>query len=235
MRRQLSICAALLTAAACLLACSSTPATKADVNSAANDAQDRVNNSIAVVQQMKSEPATAALLAQARGVFVIPNYGKGAWIFGGQGGAGVMLVRRGDRWSDPAFFSMGGVSVGLQAGGAAGPVALLLMTDKAVQPFEDRTSDWSLGADAGLTVVDIAKEQGIVGTQPPADVVMWSETKGLFGGLSVGATRVAPQGNLNDAYYHGLVTTRQILTGGVTRNPQADPLRDALVERVATR
>jgi SH3 domain-containing YSC84-like protein 1 len=233
MRGQLSICAAFLAIAVGTVACTSTPTTKAQVSSDVADAQDRINNSVTVVSRMKAEPATAALLAQARGVLLVPNYGKGAWIVGGQGGKGVLLVRRGTRWSDPAFYSLGGISIGLQIGGAAGPIALILMTDKAIVQFRDRTGAWSLGADAGLTVVNNSEHQGIAGTTPPADVVVWSGTKGLFGGISAGAMRVQSDGALNDAYYNGLVTTRQILTGAV-RNANADPLRDALVVRVAT-
>lgn len=234
MRRQLSICTLVVAIAAVSAACTSTPSTKAELRSDAAEAQDRVNASITIVDRMKAEPATAALLSQARGVLLVPNYGKGAWIVGAQGGEGVLLVRRGARWSDPAFYNLGGVSVGLQAGGAAGPIALLLMTDKAVHEFDERTGTWSLGADAGLTVVNTSAHQGIVGTMPPADVVVWSGTKGLFGGISVGAMRVGPDGALNEAYYHGLVTTHQIVAGEV-RNPNANPLRDALIVRVATR
>jgi SH3 domain-containing YSC84-like protein 1 len=234
MRSHLSICAAFLAIAAGTLACTNTPSTREGLSSDAADAADRVNSSVTVVDRMKNEPASAALLSRAEGVLIVPNYGKGAWIVGAQGGEGILLVRRDGRWSPPAFFTLGGVSVGFQFGGAAGPIALLLMTHKAVDAFEDRTSTWSLGADAGLTVVNTSASEGIVGTMPPADVVLWTGTKGLFGGVSVGAMRVAPDGAHDDAYYQRVVTIHQILSGQVT-NAQAEPLREDLIVRVATR
>jgi SH3 domain-containing YSC84-like protein 1 len=223
----------LLAASGLLLAACQTSSTSAGLRKDANEAQGRVNESIAAVERMRAEPTVDALVHRARGVLVVPNYGKGAWIVGGQGGEGVLLVRHEGSWSDPAFYTLGGLSIGLQAGGAAGPVALILMTDKAIEQFEDRTTRWSLGADAGLTVVNYSGEMNIADTStPPADVVFWSGTKGLFGGVSVGGSAMTVNSGLDNAYYGRVTTTREILTGRVN-NPQADPLRSALQTRVA--
>jgi SH3 domain-containing YSC84-like protein 1 len=43
---------------------------------AAHSAADRVNDSLRLVQQMKESPALSAVLQRARGVFIIPHYGK---------------------------------------------------------------------------------------------------------------------------------------------------------------
>jgi SH3 domain-containing YSC84-like protein 1 len=223
----------LLAAGAALLAGCQTSSTSAGLRKDADEAQGRVNESIATVERMKTEPTVDALLRRARGVLVVPNYGKGAWIVGGQGGEGVLLVRHEGSWSDPAFYTLGGLSIGLQAGGAAGPVALILMTDKAIEQFEERTTRWSLGAEGGLTVVNYSGEMNIADTStPPADVVFWSGTKGLFGGVSVGGTVMTVNSGLDNAYYGRVTTTRQILTGQVS-NSAADPLRRALSTRVA--
>ena len=231
MRKRVSACASVLAGAALLVACSHT-ATRADVNKEAAEAQSRVDSATAVVERMKAEPTTAALLSKARGVLIVPDYGKGAWIVGGQGGAGVLMLRHHGEWGQPAFYILGGLSIGLQAGGEVGPIAMVLMSDKAVEAFETHSSRWSLGADAGLTVVNTSEHADIVGTTPPTDVVVWLGTKGLYGGLSVGASDMTPQESLDNAYYHRLVTLHDIMVGNVS-NPGAAPLRTALTTRVA--
>jgi len=198
----------------------------------ARDAQERVNAAINVVQRMKQDPDLARLLHEARGVFIIPRYGKAGFIVGGQGGAGVVLARSDGKWSDPAFFDVGGASIGAQAGGEKGAVAMFLMTDRALDKFESSHGKWSLGASAGLTVVRYShNNRAQVGR---GDVLVWSEAKGLYGGLTAGVTDITPSDRLDHAYYQQRSDAQQILTGN-TRNPAADPLREALSTHVATR
>jgi len=64
---------------------------------------------------------------------------------------------------------------------------MVLMTDNAVDRFKDNTSTWQRGAGAGLTVVNYSGAQSIVTAHPKADIVIWSGTKGLYGGISAGA------------------------------------------------
>lgn len=197
------------------------------------NAQDRVDAAVKVVHQMKQDPNLASLLERARGVFVIPRFGKGAFIIGGQGGGGVVLARHDGRWSDPAFFSVGGASIGAQAGGSGGAVALVLMTPKALEQFEHSTGKWSLSAGAGLTVVNYSGNVS-ARTVLKDDVIVWSNQKGLYGGLTASATRITPEPKLDHAYYQQDVSPREILAGAA-KNPSADPLRDALLTRVASK
>ncbi len=238
MKARLSTCAMFLATAAMLVACAHTPPSASRERNDAADAQARVEKAATVVDRMKSESKADALLRRAKGVLVVPEYGKAAWIVGGQGGVAVLTARRGaDRWSDPAFYTLGGLSIGLQAGGEVGPIAFILMTDKAVQQFEERTNRFSLGADAGLTVVAFSDQADIASTNgAPADVVAWSGAKGLFGGVSIGATDVAANASLNSAYYHNLeVTPRQILAGDVHAPEGSGVLKSALETRVASK
>lgn len=198
----------------------------------ASSAQDRVNDSLKIVQQMQRSPSLAAVLSRARGVFIIPHYGKGGFIVGGQGGGGVVLVQHGGVWSSPAFYSMSGGSIGAQAGGEGGAVAMILMTPKAVDRFERSSGGWSLNGNAGLTVVKWSgKTQANTGR---GDVVLWTSTSGLYGGLTASLTHMSPDTKMDRAYYHRPVTSGEILAGNV-RTVGADPLRNALASRMASR
>lgn len=198
----------------------------------ASSAQDRVNDSLKIVKQMRRSPSLAAVLNRARGVFIIPHYGKGGFIVGGQGGGGVVLVQHGGAWSSPAFYSMSGGSIGAQAGGEGGAVAMILMTQKAVNRFERSSGGWSLNGNAGLTVVKWSgKTQANTGR---GDVVLWTNTSGLYGGLTASITHMSPDTKMDRAYYHRPVTSGEILAGNV-RTVGADPLRNALASRMASR
>lgn len=202
---------------------------------AAGSAQDRVSDAVGLVQQMKQDPALAAVLERAKGVFIVPHYGKGGFIVGGQGGGGVVLVRHDNNWSSPAFYSVAGGSIGAQAGGEGGAIAMILMTQKAVDRFENSTRGWTLSGTAGLTVVNWSgKTQANTAYNGRNDVILWTNTSGLYGGLTVGVKHISPDTEMDRAYYQRPVTSADILAGNVS-NPSADTLRNALASRMASR
>ncbi len=235
----LAIAALGLSAAALAQTATESPSNSAMARSArhdardARDAQDRVNLAVKVVDEMKQDPHLARLLERAHGVFVIPRFGRGAFIVGGEGGSGVVLARHGAKWSDPAFFAVGGASIGAQAGGSGGAVAMLLMTPRALERFETSTGRWSLRAGGNLTVVNYSEALHEKGTAR-GDVIVWSNQKGLYGGLTASATNVTPESRFDHAYYQQEVGPRDILTGSAS-NSNADPLRDALLTHVASK
>lgn len=234
----------LAVATACVGLASAVPAVASDTGTgsasmssdshdgAAHSALDRVSDAVNVVRQMKRNPALAAVLQGAKGVFIIPHYGRGGFIVGGQGGGGVVLVKHDGDWSSPAFYSLGGGSIGAQAGGEGGAVAMILMTSKAVRRFENSSGGWSLNGNAGLTVVNWSgKTQANTGR---GDVIVWTNAHGLYGGLTASLTHISPDVKMDRAYYGRPVTSKDVLAGNIgSRN--AAPLRDALASRVASR
>jgi SH3 domain-containing YSC84-like protein 1 len=198
-----------------------------------NRAQDRVDDSAHLIQQMKQDSNLAQLLSEARGVFIIPHYGKAAFIVGGQGGGGVVLAKHDDQWTDPAFFNIGGGSVGWQAGASGGSIVMMLMTRRAVDQFERSRGKWSLHAGVDLTVVRYSGDL-TASTRGHNDIIVWTDTKGLYGGLTAGVTDITPDNRLDRDYYHDRVSPQMILTGNVTSH-KANDLREALSTRVAVR
>jgi len=194
-----------------------------------------VDDAVLAIGKLKRDAHAAQLLERARGVLIVPHYVKAAALVGGAGGSGVLLLQNEGKWSDPAFYHVGGGSIGLQAGGEAGPIALLLMNDKAVDAFKSRKSSWSLDGSAGLTLVNYsAAGQESAGN---GDVVLWSGTEGVFGGASVGVRNIRRDEHSDRAYYGRDVKTDQILTGQVS-NPHEDNaklLHDVMPLRVASR
>ena len=202
------------------------PSAAEGVSVEAHEAQKRVTDAVSVVRMMKTDSQISELIQEAKGLLIVPHLIKAALVFGGQRGAGLLLVQRNGRWSDPAFYRTSSGSFGAQIGGAKGALVMILTSDKAVEAFAINTSSWSLNAGAGLTAASYSKGTPETGTL--SDVVIWSDTTGLFGGAAVGATRVASDERANQAYYnHTDVTTQQILSGLVA-NPYTNKLREVL-------
>jgi lipid-binding SYLF domain-containing protein len=192
----------------------------------AQRASQRVSDALSVVRQLEAEPRMKQLLQQAKGVLIVPSYGRAALGVGAHGGAGLLLLKRSDgSWSGPAFYDLGGLTVGLQAGAEGGPLALVLNNEKAVNEFMKK-NNLALSADAGLTVLNWSRlAQGTAGT---GDVVAWSGTKGLFGDVAaVGINDIRFNQSLTNAYYGRTLSPREIAAGTVS-NPQAEPLQQAL-------
>ena len=72
------------------------------------------------------------LLAKAEAVAIFPNVIKAGFIIGGRGGRGVISRRIPGGWSAPAFFNLGGASIGLQIGAASTDFVLLFMNEAAL-------------------------------------------------------------------------------------------------------
>ncbi len=188
------------------------------------EAQDLITKATQEVRTMEADPQLKQLMGKAKGVFLVPEFGRGALIVGGRGGAGLVLAKNNGQWSDPAFYDFGAIRLGTQAGGSGGKIAFLLMTDNAVDAFKSGNKI-SLNAEAGLTIVNFSHNgQASWGK---GDIVMWSDNSGLYGGASVSVTDLNWADNNNQAYYGRRMQPDQILDGQVN-TPDAGQLKQAL-------
>ncbi|MBI1188675.1 MAG: hypothetical protein GC206_15305 [Alphaproteobacteria bacterium] len=187
-------------------------------------AQELVDEAVTVVNAMQSDPEVAALMRRAEGIYIVPDFGRAALGIGGEGGAGVMLSHQDGTWTGPAFYDVGGVTAGLEAGISGGRVAFLLMSDQAVQNFKQKDS-FSLSADAGFTILNYSANAGT--SWGKGDVVTWSDTQGVFAGAGVGVSDVKWNAGRNAQYYGSNVMPNSVLAGNV-RTERGGHLKDAL-------
>lgn len=200
-------------------------ATKAQFKSGdKQDAQQLVDEAVGVVNQMKQDPQLKKLLAKAKGVYIVPEFGRGALIVGARGGAGVVLAHENGQWTDPAFYDFGAISVGAQAGGSGGAVAFLLMSQGAVDQFKSGNKI-TLNADSGISIINYsANAQASWGK---GDIILWSDTEGAYAGAAISLTDLNWDDDSNRAYYGKKVDPSQVLAGKVS-GPDASRLKDAL-------
>lgn len=196
-----------------------------DAESQAEEARELLRDAAEVVRQMKADPDAAALLRRAEGVFVVPEYAKGALIAGARGGEGVMLAKRDGRWGAPLFYEMGSVSIGAQAGFTAGSVAMILMNEKAVESFRQE-NNWSIDAGADLVVVDYSAMATAAGGK--GDVALWSDAEGAFVGADISVEDIVFDDDETQAYYGRAVTPSQAFEDPDELEQAASPLEQAL-------
>ena len=161
-----------------------------------------------------------ANVSRAKAVLIAPEIVKAGWIFGGSGGRAVLYARDANgRWSGPAFYNIGAASVGFQAGLSVSQTVTLVMTDKGLNSL--LANSVKLGGDASIAA-------GPVGAGANSDIttdfVAFSRSKGLYGGLNLEGSVIAPANDWNNAYYGKSVLPPDILVRGDARNPQGEQL-----------
>lgn len=161
---------------------------------------------------------------QARGVFIVPQMLRGGFIIGGSGGRGALLAQdQGNgKWSSPAFYSMGSVSFGFQAGADASEIILLIMTDRGLNAM--LSTDYKLGADVAVA----AGPMGASAKAQTADILAFGRSQGIYGGISLEGAAISPLDDWNRQYYGKPVQVFDILINQKWTNRQADSLRNLL-------
>ena len=169
------------------------------------------------------------LSRSAKGIFISPQVLKGAFVFGASGGTGVFLVRgEGGSWTYPAFYTIGSVSFGFQIGAEASEVILLAMTERGVTTLLQNSV--KLGADVGLAAGPYGAGAQAATANISADILAFSRSKGLYGGISLDGAIVDVRESLNKAYYGKPVTPTDILVKRNVSNSHADALRASVVK-----
>jgi SH3 domain-containing YSC84-like protein 1 len=165
------------------------------------------------------------VLAQAKGVLIVPERNKGGFIFGGSGGVGVLVAhdaKRGD-WTPPAFYGLGSASFGLQVGGSRSEVILLIMTQKALDAL--LVTKTKLGGEVSVAAGPVGVGSGEVG----ADIVTFARSRGLYAGISLEGSVIKPSDERNEAFYGRRLSPLDILV----RREVASGSAQALIDEVA--
>ena len=168
---------------------------------------------------------------KARGILIIPQLIKGGLFFGGSGGSGVLLAKgENDAWSYPAFYTIGSGTIGFQAGIEVAELVLIIMTDRGVDGL--LTSSFKLGGDISIATGPIgagAKAQSVDFKEKSVDILAFSRTKGIYGGVSAEGAVLKVREDLNNDYYGNEIRSpRSILIEHYANNPHADELRLAV-------
>ena len=193
---------------------------------------DRVDNAGTILNEIMSAPDSGIpeeILSSAKCVAVVPSLLKGGFGFGGAYGKGVASCRTDKGWSAPAFFSMKGGSFGLQIGGEAVDLVMVIMNDQGMNAL--LKSKFELGADASAAAGPVGRHaSGDTDWQMRAQILTYSRARGVFAGLTLKGSVVTQGKDDTRAFYGRMVPFRTILNGNVAAPNDAQPFLSALVK-----
>jgi len=164
-------------------------------------------------------------LPRAKGLLIYPQIFKAGFFLGGSGGTGVLVTQdeKTHDWSEPAFYTVGAVTFGLQIGAEESEVIVLIMSQKGIDSL--LSSSLKIGGSISIALGPVG-----VGARGdiPADLVAFARTRGLYGGLNLEGSLIGVRDSLNRAYYRKEVSPVDIVIKKSVNNPGSADLRGAL-------
>ena len=164
----------------------------------------------------------------AKAIIIFPEINEGGLFVGAKGGNGVLLVRKNNSWSGPFFYTMGGVSFGIQFGLKSSKVILTVMTEKGLKSIlRERVK---FGVDVDAAVANQGVGYSAESTIRLADIYSFSDNSGLFIGGSFEGSYIQRRNDLNTAFHKQSFSTDDILNTSVV-HPKATSLINVLKEK----
>jgi len=186
------------------------------------------------IMQTPDKSIPSNLLQKSVCVGVVPSEIKGAFVFGGTYGRGVLVCRkRGDGpWGAPSLFTLGGANIGFQIGGKATDVVFLVMNPAGAKKLlQDKVK---LGAEISATAGPVGRTaEGATDAQLHAEILSYSRTRGLFAGVSLDGAVLKQDSDDNERLYGHKVDPKEILIAGVVEAPPAAEALDNVLTKYA--
>ena len=164
------------------------------------------------VMQMPDKAIPEDLLSKCSGVAIFPSVLKGGFFIGGRYGKGVILYhdKKTGKWSSPAFYTIGGVSYGLQFGGQAIDLILVITSKRGMKSLLDDAI--TLGGDMAVSAGPVGRNAEANTDLPlKAGMFSYSRSRGLFAGIALKGGVIKQDANSNEAYYGEGTTVNDIL------------------------
>lgn len=140
-----------------------------------------VSVDVAIERFHKQVIGAKELIAASKGMLVMPNVVKGAFIIGGEYGEGALRVGG----ETVGYYNTISGSIGFQIGGEAKDIILLFMTDDAIKQFR-ASSGWEAGVDGNVALITIGAGERVDTTTSKDPIVGFVfDAKGLIADISL--------------------------------------------------
>src|SRR5450755_4359727 len=194
------------------------------------DEEKRVKASADILNEIMSSPDKGIpqyIMDSAVCVGVAPSLKKGGFVFGAEYGKGVATCRTANGWSAPAPFKVVGGSWGLQIGGEAVDLVMLVMNKDGMEKL--LSSKFKLGADASVAAGPVGRDtEGETDWKMRAEVLTYSRARGVFAGLTVNGAVIEQDEDATGAFYGQPTSFRDILQGKVSAPSGSEPFLAAV-------
>jgi len=195
-------------------------------------APGRIDAAGTVLDEIQAAPDKGIpeeVLGSAECVAVVPSLLNGGFVFGGRYGRGVASCRTEKGWSAPAFFTIGGGSFGLQIGGQATDLVMLIMNKNGMDHL--LSSQFKLGADASAAAGPVGRHAAAdTDWKMRAQVLTYSRSRGLFAGLELSGAVIKQDKDSTREFYGRMVPFKTSLKGEIEAPKAAYPFLSTLAK-----
>src|SRR5437899_10530166 len=195
-------------------------------------AEDRLKAAADVLNEIQSAPDQGIpeeILGSAECVAVVPSMLKGGFIVGARYGRGVASCRNPKGWSAPAFFTVTGGSLGLQIGGQAVDLVMLIMNEEGMRNL--LSSKFQLGADASVAAGPVGRHaEGGTDWKMRAQVLTYSRARGVFAGVTLNGAVIKQDKDSTREFYGRMVPFKTSLTGTIAPPAASSPFLTTLAK-----
>jgi SH3 domain-containing YSC84-like protein 1 len=197
--------------------------------SKADEPSERVERAAQVFKELANATngLPINLLNKADCVIILPSVKKAGFIVGAQYGKGVMSCRTGNDfagpWGAPIMMQSSGGSFGLQAGGQATDFVILVMNDAGARSVMKGRA--KLGGEVSVAAGPVGRNAEAATTATmQAQMLSYSRTQGVFGGVSLSGTSLGPDDGDNEKLYGKKISAEEIFDGNVQSPASASTL-----------
>lgn len=182
---------------------------------------EQASKAVTVLKEIANAPdkgVPADVFAKANCVAVFPGVVKAGLIVGARGGRGLASCRTASGWSAPGYFDIGGGSFGLQIGASATDFIFFFMNEKAMDSL--LSSKFTMGGEASVAAGPVGRQTGAeTDALMNAQILSYSRSKGVFGGLELKGTVISADKSLNEDVYGKAVGAKDILKMPAAKAP----------------
>ena len=117
-------------------------------------------------------------------------------------GRGILSARSSAQsgWSSPAFLTLTGGSFGLQIGGQAADIILVINGQRGLENLV--SNQFKIGADAGIAAGPVGRDaQAATDIQLRAQILSYSRARGLFAGVTINGSTIRQDVDANQRFY----------------------------------
>ena len=204
--------------------------------SSETDIAKRLDAATNVLNEIMGTPDKAIpnkVLRDAECIAVVPSMVKIAVGFGGNHGKGVASCRTASGWSAPAPITVTGGSFGLQLGGQATDLVMLVMNKKGMEHL--LSSKFKVGADASAAAGPVGRDAAAdTDWKMKSELLTYSRSRGVFAGIDLSGTAVTQDNDETHVLYGKTIPFESILTGKVPA-PKESRAFLAAIEKYAPR
>lgn len=191
------------------------------------DVVKRLNESASVLDEIMGTPdkgIPTKILSDAKCIIVVPSMVNIAVVFGGRHGKGVATCRTtnsvGNGWSAPAPVSITGGSWGLQLGGEAVDLVMLVMNQKGMDHL--LSSKFKIGAEATGAAGPVGRQAaGDTDWKLKSEILTYSRARGLFAGIDLNGASIKQDRDETAVLYGKILPFETILSGKMASPPSS--------------